>query len=324
MGAAVLLALGLYFVGVGGVKDDLRRTEGVLLSKVRRLRHYQQLTEQQAADPLTGLPVQPILEYWKTRRKQIEQERKRILAEFRRIDEGFERLFAAGRNNEVRDIATFVSELKRQVEKDIQERYKELLPAEVPFEKVFPIVEPPPRGYEEIPAAQKRFYIGRALAAAAKEAGAVRIEQVSFSFGQGAPPPREEGGARREAGSEGAPGGVRWRALQASMTLRLPARGLPALVSAVIKERIAVMNVVKLEVTKAPFSVAHLAPWKLPEKMGVGAGAAEIVTFQRPVYVADSDQSDPRAKDPPPALDEPPVRAVLTVQVLDFELPADQ
>ncbi len=186
----------------------------------------------------------------------------------------------------------------------------------MPFAKVFPIADPPPQKDGDVPAAQKRFYIARALARAAKAAKVRQIEGVEFDFA-GAGAGRED----EKDAQGGEPVGIRVRRIHATLRVQLHAEMVPSLVSAILKEEVPLFTVERVQVEKMPFDVGRYKPWNLLDKMAPSPNVTQVMTLGDDVYIGDCDQSKPESKGPPPQLPEPVVRATLELGVLDFEVP---
>jgi hypothetical protein len=313
MGVLAVAAFAVWFFVVGGLKAETEKTERRNRRMVGKLKSYASMTEEEAADPEAGLPEKPIVEYWDKVVKMLHDERKEIERQYRKIDKQFENVFTADARGDV-NRATFVTALRRATEKDIQEKYAALLPEGEEFAKVFPIADPPPQDDGEVRPAQKRFYIGKALAQAAKASQVETIEKVEFDFIASA-------GAADDDDRRDRRPGIEVQRLRATMSARMPISQVATLVSELLKEEIAVFTVDRLVVEKAPFGVGHLEAWNLTKKMVPTAGVTEIKSLGDDVYIGDCDQSKPESKDPPAQLSEPSVRVALEVSVLDFDIP---
>ncbi|RME75739.1 MAG: hypothetical protein D6776_02595 [Planctomycetota bacterium] len=314
MGVAALAAIVFWFVAVGGLEAETKKAQRKVGRLVRKLEGYAGLDEKTAADPERGLPEKPIVRYWERLEENLDKERREIEAIYRKRDAAFERVFTADSRGEF-TLANFVTALRRAVEKEIEGKYGKLLPEGKRVSEVFPIAEPPPQDEQQAVIAQKKFYIGRAIARAAHEAHAQQIDGVEFQFAAAGEQTHE--GDRDEKESRG----IRVDRHHVECTLRLRARHLPVLFSALLKDGTVLFTIDDVKLEKLPFDVSRYAPWNLADKMAPGAGAKEVVSLSDDVYIGDCDESKPESKQPPPPLEEPAVQVVLGLSVLDFDLP---
>ncbi len=320
LGALAAIAAGLYvFLVWLGIDARIEQRKRELDSAVKNLRKFASIPTEKVADPAEGLPVPSVVDYWQAKRAALEKEAARIEDAYRARDRAFERLFGADRSGEV-GLADFVAKLRDSIEKDLEKPYASLF--EEPFEKVCPVGQPVPQREEEMPFAQKKFYIAQALLKAAKEAGTKTVVGITF---RDAP---ADADAEKEK-KERAPAEV--KRIEVNATLRMRAVGIATIVSHLLRSEV-VFEVREIGVTGAPFSYPELEPWQIfavagaPRPLGIAGGAqagaaGPWMSFPGDVFIGVQDATDPRAKNPPPEIEEPPVQVKLVLDALDFVLP---
>ncbi|MFC1705721.1 hypothetical protein ACFL59_02730 [Planctomycetota bacterium] len=334
MGAGALVALILYYVlVVAGVNSDIRKKEIRLKKAVKELGSYVRIDEEVAGDPYEGLPIKETVQYFRMQRERLGKEREEVLRRYREKDAHLEKI------NPKQDVeeAKFYGYTRDKLD-ELSKLYKQILPEGKTFEDVVPVFGGNPlKTAKEIPFAQKKYYIGEAIAAVATAAGATRLVAVEFAAA-----PKELTEEQRESflvqrlgvtvqllmPTPGVAGkkadAARKSALQKLGVDKSSPGGVAALVSGFLKHPKLVFELAELTVAKASFAYPELAPWKVfPERGGL-VQAGQRLSFDKDVYVATQNTQDPEAKEPPGDMIEPPVKVTVKLNVLDFHIPPEE
>jgi len=310
LGALLLVAAVIYGVAVaGGVNAEIRDKTKKLDDAVSALRRFASIPDDDVGNPEKGLPVREVADYWSRKRQALETEARAITEKYRARDRAFEQIPGIVRG-EV-ELTRFVAELRGEVQR-LQDEFKGLVEEGAAFDKSIPVAEPTPQKDEEIPFAQKKYLMARAVLRAAKEAGARRVVSMAFREAEKADPkapPRE----------------VERLGVEADLRMQFP--GVPKLVAEILSADVT-FEVRKLSVETVPVSFPELDPWKVFEGVGASgpaSGATPVMrSFPRDVFIGTSKPADPRTKGRPPELKEPPVKVVIALDALDFNLLADR
>lgn len=319
MGALAAVAGGLFlWLVIFGVNAAISEKGRKLEATLKSLRTFASKKEDEAADPLKGIPTPEVVEYWRKKREALKAEAEKIEARYKERDRAFERIFEANAQGQV-ELAKFVSELRNRADRDLKEAYKTLF--EENFAKVLPVVDPAPQKDEEISFAQKKYYIARDLLEAAKAGGAKTLVSVAFKEPEKPDPkapPREVD------------------AIEVEAVLKMPAPGVTKLVSQLFRAKTCTFALRELSMEAAPFSYPELEPWKVFEMpqnpQGGTLPGQQWRSFPRDVFVGVQDTADPKSKNGPPEMKEPPVVLVkeppvlvrVVLRALDFNFPEKQ
>jgi hypothetical protein len=318
LGVLALVAGVLYGVAVAAGKNaEIAKAQRKLDEHVKELRKFANIAEEKLANPEEGMPVGPIVKYWQERGSGLEKEVQEIQKKYRARDKDFERLFAADAKNEV-SYTDFVTALHKHLDDDLKGKYRSLIEEGSTFEKVIPLEDPKKDDDDaatraNIVRVQKQFYIVKAVAEAAKDAGARAITSMSFKE-----PDRGGPVGGKDALKE-------VERISCEVELKMPAVELPKLVSRLLRASV-VFDIREIRVEAAPFTVPEFDGFNVFGGGGAGrpGGAAAqpqgMKGFEKDVLSATADQSNPKTKSGPPPLPEPAVGVKLVLHALDFTL----
>lgn len=313
-GAGALVAVLLYVsLVVMGVNAETAQKEKKLGEAVKKLKAFASIPEEKAADPVEGLPVREVVEYWVEKRKALEKEIAEIERIYREKDRPFEKIFAEQRGQV--ELARFGTALESEIENQLKRPYKALF--QEPFEKVLPVNVPPPQREDEIPFTQKKFYIAKELLEAAREGKATRVVGVTFK--------EPEATDSRAQAPGAAPPPV--KRIETEARLHMPATMVAKFVSKLLRADVP-FEVKEMNVAPAPFSYPEHEIWKTfdPTQFGLppqqSSQPQSWLSFPREVFIAVKDTSiaELAKKELPPA-PEPPVEVRVVFDALDFDFP---
>ncbi len=315
-GAGILVALILQVALVSfGVKDEIAKKKKDLDRTIKQLEKYARIDDKLLTDAKDGLPVDAVVAFQDKRREAIEKELKDVGAKYEKRDQKFEEYFSELRVKEgqVPDQTDFGAQYDKYYG-DLKKRHGALVDKTQEFERVFPraaVTKP-----EEIPDAQKKFWMMQAVAAAASEV---------LAPGKAGPEPFKASPLtaidKVEFGQAKENAAPPYALLPARVEARLRLSDVAKLVSALLggsKEEVrrVPFQVRAIELKPIPFSFAELATY------GVSIGdKAPVRDFPRDVEVGFADTTKD-VKLPGDhgvyELDEPRVLCVLELEAVDW------
>lgn len=307
MGVLGAIAGILYIVlVVMGVSADAKKKSAQLTTTLNALAKFSKIEVPE--DPSKGMPIPAMVEYWRERKKALAEDVKKIEEKYRARNEAFRRKPQVA-------LAEFTSGLRTQTDNELAKPYKALLEG-ADLNKIMPICDPTPQTDADAIFAQKKFYIGKALLEAAKEAKAKVLVEGKFKE------PEKSGDAKT------APKGV--EAIEVEATFKMPATRVATLVSHLLRTQLATFEVKEISMEAIPFHYPELDPWKVFEMPQTPQGApiagAQWKSFPANVFFGLQDTSDPKSKNRPAELvgdklPEPAVQVHLVLHALDFNFP---
>ena len=324
MGVLVLAAAAFWTVQVAfGKNAEVAKQTRALQAKVKTLLTYAHIPDDEVADPKKGMPVPAIVQYWEDRRKALEQEKAAVEQKYRNKDQYFETLppdVARGKDGYIplEQYTNFISGFHKEID-ELKGRYKGLVQDGATADKVFGIADPPQGQDDKILIAQKQYLIEKAIAeaAAAKDVGAKQITEFVWKE-VAAPEQKPKDGAAPE------PRVV--TRIGVTVTIEMPFPNVGMLIARLLRSPV-IFDLRGLKVEATGFSYPELDPYKVfdsgPAIPGASAPSEKggMRVFAKEVYVARSDLSDPKTKNEPPVIAEPPVAVHITLDALDFDIP---
>jgi hypothetical protein len=322
MGVLALAAGIFWAVEVAWGKNvEVAREKTKLESKRKELQTFAKIPEEDVADPRKGMPVPKIADYWEAKKRSLDNEKGDVETRYRNRKKAFD-VLPPGVSRDAKGEFPFtdwITGFHKEVD-ELKTRFKPLV-EEAGADKVFGFHEPQPGEDAKIALAQKQYLMAKAIAECAKEAGAKSIAELTF---------KDVSTPEQKPGEKGQPKEIATR-IGCAVTVHMPFPGAVKLVSKILRHTGVVFDIREVRTEACTFTVPDLEPYKVfaaPGGSGSGGfGGAQpagggMKGFKDDVLLATQDLANPKTKNPPPELQEPPVAVHLALDALDFDLPA--